>query len=190
MRILSLCTVALLVSACTAEVEVETKPVTQVIPAVSIGVPIYAEVAFDIPKEARGDVVVLDAQVDTDVVNTSTGNTFALSAWVSSRGTATPRSPYVFTPTERPPYLDEASELVRDVEFDPGETRHLTVRSPNLDLALRNERVWFIFRTDVRSNSLLPGAELFDVRLEDIIFRATATRSFDELTGVQEIGGL
>ena len=41
--------VLLLLSACSAEIAIETEPFDQAVPVTSVGVPVYAEVAIDLP---------------------------------------------------------------------------------------------------------------------------------------------
>jgi hypothetical protein len=183
--LLPLC-LALLLSACSAEVDVQTEPFTQAVPVTSIGVPVYFEVAIDLPEEAQGtDLTVRDVSADLVVVNPARGVTMEASARLSLRGTATPDSPYPFTNANRPAYFEQATVLLAPRTFRPGERVPVRIEGTALTQA-----IWLIVSNTITNLALGADTPPVEIRMENIVLRATVEKDFPGLGGALEVGGL
>lgn len=188
--LLPLCFV-LLLSACSAEVDVQTEPFTQAVPVTSIGVPVYFEVAIDLPEEAQGtDLTVRDVSADLVVVNPARGVTMEASARLSLRGTATPDSPYPFTNANRPAYFEQATVLLAPRTFRPGERVPLRIEGTALTQAIGQPRIWLIVSNTITNLAIGADTPPVEIRMENIVLRATVEKNFPGLGGALEVGGL
>jgi hypothetical protein len=101
-------------TACSAEVFVETEPMNQAVPVTSILQPVYVEVAIDIPPEAQGlDIIVQEVSADLTVVNPMRALTLEAGARLSLEGDATPETPKFYTDSTLPAYFARAELLLR-----------------------------------------------------------------------------
>jgi hypothetical protein len=186
----------LLLSACSAEVAVETPPQSQSIPVTSVGRPAYAEVAVDLPAETQGlDVTVKEISATLTVHNPSETFRLTTSAKLSLEGTATPSSPVFYTDQNLPPYYATAEVLMAPREFAPGSRTPVTITSPTLVKAAGQRRIWVIVSNTVTGfggiGSPPVGSPVdLEIRLENIVLHATVTKSFNGLDGALGVGGL
>ncbi len=188
-RALFLC--LLLLTACSAKVAVETKPFTQTVPVTSILEPIYAKVAIDVPDEAVGtDIQVQDISTSLTIVNPTKSLTLEAGARMSFTGQATPDNPVLYTNANLPAYFNSAFVLLPTQSYKPGETRPVTITDPVLVKAAGKQRIWLIVNNTVKQIDI--GTDTFPVNilLKDIIFRATVTKSFPNVGGALELGGM
>jgi hypothetical protein len=187
-RFFLLCPLVLVLASCSAEVYVETPPLDPVaIPVTSFFQDVYVEVAIDMPPETQGDITVLDVGADLVVVNPSRGLTLSAEAVVSTQGEATPDLPRVtLTP---PPYYSQASVLLARQSFAPNSRTPMTITSPGLANAVGSKRIWIIVSNTVSRTSIGDALPL-ELRLEDIVLKATVTKPFDGLGGALPVGGL
>jgi hypothetical protein len=185
---------SLLLSACSAEIAIQTEPFDQTVPVTSILEPVYAEVALDLPEESVNtedlDIIVEEVAATLTVVNPSNTLTLRTSARLSFTGTATPSEPEVYTDLNRPAYYNSAAEILPVRDFAPGSRTQLRIDAPVLKEAIGRRRVWFIVsNTVVRSGIGTPVLPV-NIRLEDIVFQALLTKPFPGLGGALEVGGL
>ncbi|WP_255208134.1 MULTISPECIES: hypothetical protein [unclassified Myxococcus] len=184
----------LLLSACSAEIAIQTEPFDQVVPVTSLLEPVYAEVALDLPEESVNtqdlDIIVNEVSATLVVVNPSPTLTLRTSARLSLTGSATPNNPRLYTDFNRPAYYDRATEILAERTFQPDSRTPVRIDSPALKEAIGRRRVWVIVsNTVVRSGLSLPQLPA-QVRLEDIVFQALLTKPFPGLGGALEAGGL
>jgi hypothetical protein len=181
----------LLLTACSAEVAVETEPFTQTVPVTSILQPVYAEVAIDVPDEAVGtDIVVQEISTSLTIVNPTRSLTLEAGARLSFTGQATPDSPVLYTNSNLPAYFSSASELLPTQSFAPGENRPVTITNPVLVQVLSKKRIWIIVNNTVKQVGIGTDTLPVNIILQNIIFRATVTKSFPRVGGALEVGGL
>jgi hypothetical protein len=185
----------LLLSACSAEIEIQTEPLKPVVvPVLSLLQPVYAEVALDLPEEAVNtqdlNIIVEQVSATLTVVNPSTTVTLRTSARLSFTGTAIPGQPKLYTDIDRPAYYNTAAEILPVRDFAPNTRTPVTIDTPALKEAIGRRRVWVIVsNTVVRSGIGAPVVPV-DIRLEDVVFRALITKPFPGLGGALEVGGL
>jgi hypothetical protein len=180
----------LLLSACSAEVAVETPPQSQAIPITSIGDPVYAEVAVDLPPETRSlDVIVKDINATLTVVNPSQAFTLDTSVRLSFTGTATPDKPVLYSEQNKPAYYATAEELMPRRSFAPGSRTPLTLSSPGLVKVIGQERIWIIISNTV-TRATIGGVLPLEIQLQDAILHATVSKPFHGLEGALGVGGL
>jgi hypothetical protein len=185
----------LLLSACSAEIEIQTEPLKPVVvPVTSILQPVYAEVALDLPEEAVNtqdlNIIVEQVSATLTVVNPSTTVTLRTSARLSFTGTAIPGQPKLYTDIDRPAYYNTAAEILPVRDFAPNTRTPVTIDTPALKEAIGRRRVWVIVsNTVVRSGIGAPVVPV-NIRLEDVVFRALITKPFPGLGGALEVGGL
>jgi hypothetical protein len=186
-RFFLLCPLVLL-AACSAEVAVETEPMPPVaIPVTSFFQDVYVEVAIDMPPETQGNITVLDVGADLTVVNPSRGLTLEAAAVVSLQGEATPDVPRVTL--SPPPYYAQGDILLARQSFAPNSRTPMTISSPGLARAVGSKRIWIIVSNTVARTSLGDALPL-ELRLENIVLKATVTKPFDGLGGALPVGGL
>ena len=187
----SLLSCVLLLSACSAEVDVETEPFNQDVTVTSIAAPVYAEVAIDLPEEAQGtDLTVRDVSADFVVVNPTRGLSLQVSARLSLQGTATPDAPVLYTNANLPAYFSQATVLLEPRTFAPGERLPVRIEGPALTQAIGRQRIWLIVSNTVTRLGIGADTPPVEIRLEDIILRATVEKDFPGLGGALEVGGL
>ncbi|MCP3139732.1 hypothetical protein [Pyxidicoccus xibeiensis] len=184
----------LLLSACSAEIVVQTEPFDQTVPVTSVLQPVYAEVALDLPEETVNtqdlDIIVDEVSATLTVVNPSPTLTLRTSARLSFTGTATPEQPRTYTDLDRPNYYNTAVEVLPVRDFLPNTRTAVVVDTPALKQAIGRRRVWFIVsNTVVRSGIGTPQLPV-SIQLEDIVFQAVITKPFPGLGGALEVGGL
>jgi hypothetical protein len=180
----------LLLTACSAEVSVETEPFDQTVPVTSLATPVYAEVAIDIPQEAQGQVIILDVSADLTVVNPTRSLTLDAGARLSLTGQATPDAPVLYTRNNLPAYFNSASVLLPPRSFSPGARVPVTIDNPVLEEAAGKARIWLIVENTVSRVGIGTDSLPVSILLEDIIFRATVTKPFPGVGGALEVGGL
>jgi hypothetical protein len=181
----------LLLTACSAEVFVETEPIDQTVPVTSILQPVYAEVAIDIPPEAQGlDIIVREISADLTVVNPTRALTLEAGARLSLEGQATPETPVLYTDNNRPAYFDRAAMLLPTQSFAPQERKAFTIDNPVLVQAAGRPRIWLIVNNTVRRVGIGTDTLPVNILLEDIVFRAQVTKPFPGIGGGMEVGGL
>ncbi|WP_223755501.1 hypothetical protein [Myxococcus sp. RHSTA-1-4] len=185
---------SLLLSACSAEIAVETEPFDQTVSVTSILEPVYAEVALDLPEESVNtedlDIIVEQVAATLTVVNPSTTLTLRTSARLSFTGTATPDEPELYTDLNRPAYYNTAAEILPARDFGPNSRTAVRIDSPALKEAIGRRRVWFIVSNTVVRSGLGTPVLPANIRLEDIVFQALLTKPFPGLGGALEVGGL
>ncbi|WP_240359591.1 hypothetical protein [Pyxidicoccus trucidator] len=184
----------LLLSACSAEISVQTEPFDQVVPVTSVLQPVYAEVALDLPEETVNtqdlDIIVEQVAATLTLVNPSPTLTLRTSARLSFTGTATPEEPEVYTAVNLPAYYDTAAEILPVRDYLPNSRTAVRIDTPALKEVIGKRRVWFIVsNTVVRSGIGTPQLPV-NIRLEDIVFQALLTKPFPGLGGALEVGGL
>lgn len=184
----------LLLSACSAEISVQTEPFDQVVPVTSVLQPVYAEVALDLPEETVNtqdlDIIVEQVAATLTVVNPSPTLTLRTSARLSFTGTATPEEPEVYTDANRPAYYTTAAEILPVRDYLPNSRTAVRIDTPALKEVIGKRRVWLIVsNTVVRSGIGTPQLPV-NIRLEDIVFQALLTKPFPGLGGALEVGGL
>jgi len=192
LRVASLPLVALLVTACTAEIEVQTTPMDIAIPVTSVGLDGFAELAIPMPEEARGSIIVVSVAGEAFAVNASDGTTlqfqlFVLPAGVT--GTATPETPFLFTEANPPAYFAQALPLVPATTFGPGTRTRQAIANPGLAPAVRQETMWLVAANTVSSvgvGDVLP----LELQLEGLTFNVIVTKSFESSAGGMELLGL
>lgn len=181
----------LLLTACSAEVAVETEPFTESVPVTSLLQPVYAEVAIDVPQEAQGDVTVQDISASLTVVNPTRSLTLDAGIRLSLTGQAIPGEPPVlYTNNNRPAYFASAVELLPTQSFAPGAQVPTTINNPVLVQAAGKARIWLIVNNTVRQVGIGTDTLPVNILLRDITFRATVTKPFPGLGGALEVGGL
>ncbi|WP_257453617.1 hypothetical protein [Archangium lipolyticum] len=180
----------LLLSACSAEIAVETPPQTQNIPITSVGEPAYVEVAVDLPAETQGlDVTVKEISATLTVHNPSQMFTLKTVGRLSLTGNATPDSPVFYTRNNLPPYYETAEILLPEREFAPASHTPVSINSPTLVKAIGQKRIWVIVSNTVTQVRIGTPSSL-EIQLENIILRAVVTKPFQGLEGVLGPGGL
>jgi hypothetical protein len=184
----------LLLTACSAEVAVETEPMTQTVPVTSLLKPVYVEVAIDVPQEAVGDVILREISASLTVVNPTKSLTLEAGARLSLNGQATPDQPLFYTDTNLPAYFQAASVLLPTRSFNPGEQVPFTIKDNDQDKvllkAVGKPRIWLIVNNTVSRLGIGTDTLPVNILLKDIIFRATVTKPFPKVGGALEIGGL
>jgi hypothetical protein len=192
-RILFAC-VPLLLTACSAEVFVETEPMSQTVPVISLQQRVYVEVAIDIPPEAQGlDIIVQQITADLTVVNPTQSLTLEAGVRLSLEGTATPEKPVLYTNSNLPAYFSRTSVLLPTRDFAPQSRVPVTIDSaqtPALVTAAGKARIWIIVNNTVRRVGIGADTLPVNILLEDIIFRARVTKPFPGVGGGLEVGGL
>jgi hypothetical protein len=190
-RILLPCLLAL--TACSAEVFVETEPFNQTVPILSLVTRVYAEVAIDVPPEAQGlDVVVHEISADLTVVNPSQTLTLEAGARLSLEGQATPGMtvPVTYTDQNRPEYFPRAEQLLPTQSFAPQARKAFVIDNPVLVKAAGRPRIWLIVDNTLTHAGIGTPRGPYEIRLENIVFRARVTKPFPGIGGGLEVGGL
>lgn len=181
----------LLLTACSAEVDVEVESEDQAIPVTSLLEPVYAEVAIDLPAEAQGDVIVQDVSAALTVVNPTTSLTLEAGIRLSLEGKATPEKIELYTNQNLPAYFNRAAVLVPTQSFAPGSRTPVRIgQEPALVRAVGSKRIWIIVNNTVRRLGIGTDPLPVNILLEDIILRATVTKPFEGVGGGLEVGGL
>lgn len=180
----------LVLTACTAEVAVDTPPQSVTIPVTSAIKPVYVEVAVDMPEETQDlQVQVKEISADLVVVNPSKAFTLKSSARLSLTGQATPDQPIVYSDNNPPPYYASAEELLPQQPFPPGTSTPVNVNSPALVKAIGKPRIWVIVANTVSSTGIGDPLPL-ELQLQDIVLHVTVAKPFDGLDGALGPGGL
>ena len=181
----------LLLTACSAEVAIETQPFTQTVPVTSILQPVYAEVAIDVPDEAVGDDIhVEDISTSLTIVNPTKSLTLEAGARLSFKGQATPGAPVLYTNANLPDYFNGAFILLPTESFTPGENKPITLTDPVLVQAAGKKRIWIIVNNTVKQLGIGTDTLPVNILLKDIIFRATVKKDFKSVGGALELGGM
>lgn len=181
----------LLLTACSAEVEVEAAAEDQAVPLTSLLERVYAEIAIDIPPEAQGgDIILQQVSVSLTVRNPTRALSLEAGALLSFKGQATPEEPVLYSDANRPDYFDAAAVLLPSQLFAPGEQKAFTIDNPVLVQAAGKPRIWLIVNNTVRRVGLGTDTLPVNILLEDIVFRATVTKPFPNVGGALEVGGL
>lgn len=181
----------LLLTACSAEVAVDTPPVSQSIPILSLFEPAIVEVAVDMPEETqRLDVTVKSLGADLTVVNPSQSFTLETSIRLSLTGTATPDAPKFYTRNNLPPYYELAEELLPTKKFAPNTRTPVTINSPTLVKAIGKKRIWIFVSNTVTSAGVGGGTLPMEIQLENAVLHAVVTKPFHGLEGALGPGGL
>ncbi|QRN98515.1 hypothetical protein JRI60_05540 [Archangium violaceum] len=180
----------LLLSACSAEVAVETEPMSQTIPITSVLKPVYAEVAIDLPLETQGlDVTVKEITATLTVHNPSKAFTLETSARLSFTGTATPDEPITYTDQNLPPYYATAEVLLAPRNFAPNTSTPVVIDTPGLVKAIGQKRIWVIVSNTV-TRATIGEALPLNIELRDVVLHAVVTKPFQGLEGALGPGGL
>ncbi len=180
----------LLLTACSAELAVDTPPQTVAIPVTSALRPVYVEVAVDMPEETKGlDVVVKEITADLTVFNPSKAFTLRSSARLSLVGTATPDRPIIYSDNNPPSYYATAEELLPQKDFPPSTRTPVNVNSPTLAKAIGKDRIWIIVSNTVTSSGIGDPLPL-ELRLEDMVLHAIVSKPFEGLEGALGPSGL
>lgn len=194
-RALFFCCLVVL-SSCSAQIAIETPPFDQAVQVISVGQPVFVEVALDLPEESVNteelNIEIERIAARLAVVNPSATLTLRVSARLSFEGQATPgqRPPQLYSSLTLPSYYGRAAEILRERDFAPGSRTPVTIDTPALKEAIGRRRVWLIVsNTLVRSGVGLPDTPL-EIQLDDIIFEALITKPFPGLGGMLEVGGL
>lgn len=180
----------LMLSACSAEITVQTEPTEQSVPVTSLLEPVYAEVAIDVPNEAVGDVIVQEISVDLTVVNPTRSLTLEAGARLSLTGQATPDEPVLYTNNNLPAYFNQASILLPTQSFAPGEHKPFTIKDPVLVQAAGKRRIWLIVNNTVKRIGIGSDTLPVNILLQNIVFHATVTKPFKGVGGAMEVGGM
>ncbi|MGZ3457822.1 MAG: hypothetical protein ACXU86_04875, partial [Archangium sp.] len=162
-------------SACSAEVAVDTPPQSASIPITSAGQNVYAEVAIDLPAELQGlDVTVKQIGADFTVHNPSSSLTLQTSARVSLEGNATPDQPKFYTDYDVPAYYATAEELLKSTTFAPNSSTPVSIaNSPTLVKAIGQKRIWVIVSNTVTGASVFdPNALPVEIQLQNAVLHA------------------
>jgi hypothetical protein len=179
----------LLLSACSAEVAVETPPQSQAIPITSVGEPVYAEVAVDLPPETQNlDVTVKDIHATLTVINPSQVFTLTTSARLSFTGTATPDKPVLYSDLNKPAYYSTSEELIAEQSFKPNTSTPATI--PGLSKAIGKKRIWLIVANTVTRADGFYGGLPLEIQLDNVILHATVSKPFHGIDGALSVGGL
>jgi hypothetical protein len=180
---------ALLLSGCSALVEVQTEPVDQSVQVTSLGVPVYLELAIDLPTVAQGDIVVIEVSGTLTVANPAAQTSMALEIRVSTQGTATPGVPVLYTSANTPAYFSQASIVLPSKTYAPNSQTPETIQNPALAQAVGNPRLWIIASNLVTNLGLFDSLPL-ELQLNDIVVRAVVEKSFEGLSGGVPLSGL
>jgi hypothetical protein len=183
----------LLLTACSAEVAVETQPFNQTVPVTSLLQPVYAEVAIDVPDEAVADnlhIHVEDISTSLTIVNPTKSLTLETGARLSFQGQATPDNPVLYTNGNLPEYFTSAAVLLPTQSYKPGESKPITITDPVLVQAAGKKRIWLIVNNTVKQIDIGTDTLPVNILLQNIIFRATVTKSFPNVGGAMEVGGM
>lgn len=181
----------LLLSACSAELAVDTPPQSVAIPVTSALRPVYVEVAVDMPEETQDlSVTVKQITADLTVFNPSRAFVLRSSARLSLTGTATPQQPVVYSDNNPPPYYATAEELLPQSDFQPNTRTPVKVNSPTLAKAIGKARIWVIVANTVVQTTAIGDPLPLELRLEDIVLHAVVEKPFDGLEGALGPSGL
>jgi len=182
----------LLLTACSAELAVDTPPQSVAIPVTSVGEPVYVEVAVDMPEETQDlDVIVKEITADLTVFNPSRTFTLQSSARLSLTGTATPDKPIIYSNDNPPPYYATAEELLPQKDFPPSTRTPVNVNSPTLKNAIGKARIWVIVSNTVTKVGIGDPLEFpLELRLEDMVLHAVVSKPFEGLEGALGPSGL
>ncbi|PTL83041.1 hypothetical protein [Vitiosangium sp. GDMCC 1.1324] len=182
----------LLLSACSAELAVDTPPQSVTIPVTSVARPVYVEVAVDLPSETQElDVEVKSANATLTVFNPAKALTLKSSARLSFTGNATPDKPIFYTEGNPPPYFATAEELMPERDFPPNTHTPAVIDSPSLVKAIGKQRIWIIVDNSVSAVGT-GGIDTFplELQLNDIILHVVVARPFQGLEGALGPSGL
>jgi hypothetical protein len=187
----TLCALALLATSCGVAVEVRTDPTSVDIPVTSVGSNFYAEVAVDIPAASLGDIVVEELDGDLFIRNLTNRTTMNLSLMISTRGTATPGTPFFFTEINKPAYVNQAIVLVPQKAYGPNSrTAERIVLDANARrLLLSTRRIYLIVSNTVTSAGI-GDVPPFNLRLEDATLHARVSKSLQSANGALDLSGL
>jgi len=181
----------LLLSACSAELAVDTPPQSVAIPVTSALRPVYVEVAVDMPEETQDlSVTVKQITADLTVFNPSRAFVLRSSARLSLTGTATPSQPVVYSDNNPPAYYATAEELLPQRDFPPNSRTPVNVNSPTLAKAIGKARIWLIVANTVVQTTAIGDPLPLELRLEDIVLHAVVEKPFDGLEGALGPSGL
>jgi hypothetical protein len=183
---------AVLLVGCSANVVVDTAPVSEVVPVTSLAQPIYAEVALDIPSEAQGaaDVVTVnEISADMTVVNTAQRTTLALGMRLSFTGQATPGNDVIYADFNKPSYFDQSIPILTVADYLPGTSTPVHISNPALVETVQHSRVYLIVSNTVTNLGL--GENLpIQIQLNGIVLHADVTKDFSGLQSGTALGGL
>jgi hypothetical protein len=190
-KTLVLCGASLLLcSACGVSVEVKTDPLPdQKIPVTSIGLATYAEVAVDLPGVSLGDIQVQDLSADLDVANTSGASTMTVSVRVSTQGTATPGTPFLFSEAAKPPYFNQAVVVLPPTPFPANKTTHQHINATSLTALINQPRLWIIVSNTVTQVGIGDALPL-ELDLKNTTVHAAVSKSLAGLNGMTDLAGM
>lgn len=183
---------AALCAACTAEVEVQTTPQDLTIPVTSVGLDAFAELAIEMPEEARGVITVQSVRGTATAINPATGTTLRFQLYVlpaGVQGTATPDTPYLFTESTAPSYFDRLLPLASERTFAPDSETALVIENTGLVQAVAQPMIWLVASNTVQSvafGDLLP----LELQLEGLSFNVVVTKSFETSGNAIDLVGL
>lgn len=182
----------LLLTACSAELAVDTPPQSVAIPVTSAVRPVYVEVAVDMPLETLDlDVIVKELTANLTVFNPSKTYTLRSSARLSLTGEATPDKARIYSDNNPPPYYATAEELLPQKDFPPGTRTPVNVNSPTLKNAIGKARIWVIVSNTVTEAGIGNPLEFpLELRLEDMVLHAVISKPFEGLEGALGPSGL
>lgn len=181
----------LLLTACSAELAVDTPPQSVEIPVTGALRPVYVEVAVDMPQETQDlDVAVKQISADLIVHNPSQAFTLRSSARLSLTGQATPDQPIIYSDNNPPPYYATAEELLPQKDFPPNSSTPVTVDSPTLVKAIGKPRIWVIVANTVTQTGAIGDPFPLKLQLQDIVLHVVVSKPFDGLDGALGPGGL
>jgi hypothetical protein len=181
----------LLLTACSAELAVDTPPQSVAIPVTSALRPVYVEVAVDMPQETQDlDIIVKEITADLTVFNPSKAFTLKSSARLSLTGTATPDSPIIYSDNNPPPYYATAEELLPQKDFPPNSRTPVNVNSPTLAKAIGKPRIWIIVSNTVTQTGGFGDPLPLELRLEDMVLHVVISKPFEGLEGALGPSGL
>jgi hypothetical protein len=181
----------LLLTACSAELAVDTPPQSVAIPVTSAIRPVYVEAAVDMPEETQDlDVTVKQITADLTVFNPSKAFILRSSARLSLTGTATPSQPVVYSDNNPPAYYATAEELLPQRDFQPNTRTPVNINSPTLATAIGKKRIWVIVANTVVQTGAIGDPLPLELRLEDIVMHAVIAKPFDGLEGALGPTGL
>ncbi|QRK10060.1 hypothetical protein JQX13_08170 [Archangium violaceum] len=180
----------LLLTACSAELAVDTPPQSVAIPVTSVIKPVYVEVAVDMPAETQElNVDVRDISVSLEVFNPSKALTLKSSARLSLTGNATPDKPIVYSDNNPPEYYATAEEFLPESSYPPNTRTPVFTDSPTLVKAIGKKRIWVIVNNTVTQAGIGDALPL-ELRLEDIVLHVVVSKPFQGLDGALGPSGL
>lgn len=179
-------------TACTAEVEVQTTPQDLAIPVTSVGVDAFAELAIPMPEEARGVITVQSVRGTATAINPASGTTLRFQLFVlpaGVQGTATPDAPFLFTEANPPSYFNQLLPLASVRSFPPSSEEALVIENAGLVPAVAQPTLWLVASNTVESLAIGEVLPL-ELRLDGLSFNVVVTKSFESSGNAVDLVGL